>query len=141
MTANWVARNGSCYVRLRASRHITVQCFHQVTRFFQTLRHFLGHHHAAVLSPGAPERDRQVTLPFFNVMRQKVQQQFRHARHELRGLRETTYELSDRRILASLVAELGNEVRIGKEAHIEHHVGIQRHAVFEPEAEAGDEQA
>ena len=39
-----------------------------------------------------------------------------------------------------LLAKLRNKVRIGQEADVEHHIGVERHTVLEAEAEAGDQQ-
>ena len=43
--------------------------------------------------------------------------------------------------MPGLLAELGNEVRIGQEAHVEDEVGVERHAVLEAEAQAAHQQA
>src|SRR5947209_9239558 len=120
-------------------RAVAVQDLDSVTCLAQVLAHILGDHDRAMLSSGAAERNRQIAFAFANVVRQQVNQEIRNAVNEFGGLRKGTDVAGDAGIFAGKRAELGHEVRIGQEADIEDEVGVFRHAVFEAEAHAGDQ--
>ena len=73
-------------------------------------------------------------------MRQQVEHQIGDLGEKLAGLREPAHVGGDFRVQPGEFAEGGHEVRVGQEAHIEDHVGIEGYAVLESKAETGNEQ-
>ena len=95
----------------------------------------LGDHHRPVPAAGAADRDRQVALPFRDVVRQDEAQVLLQPVHELAGRRVALHELGDRPVAAGPPPQRRHEMRIRQAAHVEHEVGVDRHAVLEAEAE------
>ena len=60
-------------------------------------------------------------------------------REKFASLRKRADVLLDFGIFASVAAQAGNKVRVGKKAHIEHQVGVRRDAIFVAEANDGNE--
>ena len=58
---------------------------------------------------------------------------------ELAGLGKRADVLGDARIASGQRTELGDEMRVGQEAHVEDKVGVLGNALTESEADAGDE--
>ena len=100
----------------------------------KVLADFFGDHDGAMLSAGAAEGDRQVALPFVNVVRQQVDEQVGDARDELASLREGANVLGDARVASCKRTELGDEVRVGQKSDIEDEVGVLGNALTESEA-------
>ena len=92
-----------------------------------------------MLAAGASECDREVALPFFDIMREQVEHKVEDAGEELAGLGKAADIRGYLGVEAGLLAEFRNEVGVGQEADVEDHIGVEGHAVFEAEAEAGDE--
>ena len=88
-----------------------------------------------------PKADREIALAFFDVVRQQIKHQLGDAIEKLAGLQEFAHEGGNFGIEPGFLAELRHEMRIGKKAHIENHVRIERNAILETEAQAGDQQA
>src|SRR3954462_12341311 len=93
-----------------------------------------------MLAPGAAETYGKVALPFLNVVRQQEEKQVGCLLEELLGLGKLPDILRHPAMLAGERPELRNEVRVGQEAHIEHQVCLQWHAIFVAEADEGDHQ-
>ena len=79
--------------RLRCCRalallDVAVSFLHAEAGRRQPFADFAGDQHAAVVSAGAAERDRQVALAFGDIVRQQVDQQIRDTLDEFGGLRE-----------------------------------------------------
>src|SRR4029077_18147217 len=100
---------------------------------------FLSDHHGAMLSAGAAEGNRQVALPFVNVMRKQVDEQVGDAGEELGSLWERTNVFGDTRVAPCKRTELGDEVRVGQKADVEDEIGVLGHALTKSEAHAGDQ--
>src|SRR5215470_17817771 len=109
---------------------------HAVSRLAEVVAHVLSDHHRSVLSPGATERDRQITLPFPDIVRQKVHQQLRDAIDELLRLGEGTDVLGYPRMPPGQRAELRHKMRIRQKPDVEDQVGILRYSMFETKAYA-----
>src|ERR1051326_4102730 len=82
----------------------------------------------------AAERNRQVALTFSDVVRQQVNQQRGNAVDELACLRKRSYVPRHLGMLAGVLLELRNVIRIGQEPHVEHEVAVYGHAVTVAEA-------
>ena len=95
----------------------------------------------AVLASGAAEGDGEVALPFLDVMRQQEQEHLGDAVEEFLRLGKVADVGGDLGMPAGELAELGDEVGIGQEAHVEDEVGFERDAVLVAEADRRDEQA
>ena len=125
----------------RLLRTVAVHDFHTVSGVTKMLADFLSDHHGAMLSARAAEGDRQVALPFVNVVRQQVDEQVGDARDELASLREGANVLGDVRVASCKRTELGDEVRVGQKSDVEDEVGVLGHALTKSEAHAGDQDA
>src|ERR1039458_4880115 len=101
-----------------------MQGLHLVASLLEPFAEFFGHHYAAVLAAGAAEGNRQVALPFFNIVRKQVEHELGYAIEKLRCLRKSANVGGDFGIQACLFAKLRHEMRIGKKPHIEDHVGV-----------------
>src|SRR5689334_15855515 len=107
--------------------HVAMSFLDPVTGRGQPLADFTGDQHAAVVSPGAAERYRQIALAFGDIVRQQVDQQFRNALDKFSGLRKRSNVARHARMLAAIVLERRDVVRIGEEPHVEHQVALGRH--------------
>src|SRR6516162_8660830 len=92
-----------------------------------------------MLASGASKRNRQVTLAFPDVVRNQVDQQFGNALDKLARLRKRPDVLGDSGMPPRKRPELWYKVRIGKEAHVEHKVGIFRNTLTKAKADARDQ--
>ena len=99
-----------------------------------------GEHHRAVPAARAADGDRQVALPSAHVLRHEEPQQVRAASRNWPVDGVLSHERHDAPVLAGLRLQRGHEVRVRQEAHVEHEVGVERHAVLEAEAQERDEQ-
>ena len=95
----------------------------------QPFAHFLGDHDGAVLSAGAAKGDGEIALALVDVVRQEEEQQVGDASKEFLRLVEFADVGNDFWMESGEVAELGNEVRVGEEAHVEDEIGFERDAV------------
>src|SRR6202034_87987 len=123
------------------ARDIPMQRLYLIACLLEATGYFFCHHHAAVLAAGTAEGDGQIALPFLNVVRKQVEHQLRYAIEKLPSLRESAHVGGNLGIEPCLLPELRHKVRIGKEANVENHVRIQRHAVLEAETQTGNQQA
>src|SRR4029078_10410138 len=87
---------------------------------------------------GTTDRRRKITAILRAVAGQQENQQIVKAIHHLFKIGLASEEFLDRRVLPSLLAQAGNEVRVGEETDVEEEIGPRRDAVFEPEADQRD---
>src|SRR5580704_3178760 len=73
-----------------------------------------GEHDGAVAAAGAAEGDRQVALPFADVVGHQVDEQSFDALEEFTGLRERANVFANLRVLARETAQSRDEMRIGQ---------------------------
>src|ERR1051326_2325988 len=83
----------------------------------------------------------QVAFPFANIVRQKIRQQIGDAVNELSRLRKRTDVLGHLRMLAGVRTQTRNKVGIRQKAHVEHQVGVLRHALLRSEEHTSELQS
>src|SRR5580704_3267628 len=103
---------------------VAVDYFSGVAAFGQGCADGFGEHDGAVAAAGATEGDRQVALPFADIVGHQVDEQALDALEEFAGLRERTDVFANLRVLASETAQARHEMRIGQEAHVENQIGV-----------------
>jgi hypothetical protein len=113
-----------------------VDDFHAVSGLAEGLADIFGNHNGAMLATGAAEGNGEITLPFANVVRQEIDEEFGDPINEFLGLRERPNVLGYLRITASQGPEFRDEVRVREKAHIEHEVGVLGNTMFESETHA-----
>jgi hypothetical protein len=91
------------------------------------------------LTAGAAEGDSQITLALVNVVGEQVNEQIGDARDEFACLGKRADIFRHAGIASGQRTEFGNEVRIGKETHVEYQVGVLGNALPESEAHAGNQ--
>ena len=84
-----------------------MRAFHLVSGADKTLAYVFGNHNGPVMSTRAAKGDGEITLPFLDVMRQKINQQLRDAIQKFLGLRKGTDVASHGGVLASVRLEFG----------------------------------
>ena len=100
----------------------------------------LGHRDAAVLAAGAADRHGHEPLALAQVAGADRLDHGNVALEELLGVRPVLDVRRHVGVLAGAVTQLGHPVRVRQEPHVGHQVGVDRHAVLEPEADHGDPQ-
>src|SRR5579872_4116907 len=125
----------------RLFRAVAMLSLHMVPGPAQSLGHILCDHHRSMLAAGAAEANREVTLSLADVVWHQVHQQLRDAVDELASLRKLPDVGCNPRVPPGQRAKLRNEVRIRKEADVEHQVGIGGHSVLEAKTHAGNQNA
>src|SRR5262249_21659512 len=103
------------------------------SRTADALANLVGDQHAAVMSARATERDRKITLPLFDIVRQEIDEQIRDAFDEFPSLRKRPDVARHARVAARKLLERGYVVRIRKKPHVENQVAIGRNTVPESE--------
>ena len=97
---------------------------HPVARFSEVAADLFGNHHGTMLASSAAETDGQIALPFFDVVRQQINQKIGDTLDKLARLRKRANVFSHARISSGERAEFGHEMRIGEKAHVEEQIGI-----------------
>jgi hypothetical protein len=100
----------------------------------------LGDHHRPVAPAGAPDADRQVRLPFRDVLGDQEPQQVQRVLEELVRRVRLLEECPDLPVAPRMGPQVRNEVRVGQEPHVEEEVRVDRDPVLEAETEDGDDQ-
>src|SRR4051812_46769047 len=109
-----------CVLSLR----VAVLHFDLISGVGESFLHLLRYQHGAMLASGAAEADREITLPFADVMRQQIDKQVGDTLDELARLREGHHVFRDLGMRAVVRAQLRDEVRIRQKAHIEDKISI-----------------
>ena len=109
-----------------------------IAAVFEALLHLLSDGYAAVLAAGAAEGYGEIAFAFLDVVREEEFEHFGCFGEELLGLRKAHDVAGDFLIFACQLAELGDEVWVREEAHIEDEISVGGHTVFEAEAGCGD---
>src|ERR1700679_3035731 len=104
--------------------HVAVGGLGAIACCRETLLQLFGNHYGAMLSAGAADADGEIAFAFVDVVRQKEGEHLGDLFKELAGLRELADVLCDLGMLAGELAELWDEVWVGKEAHVEDEVGV-----------------
>src|SRR5271154_4123194 len=89
-------------------------------------------------SAGAAKTDRELRFSLAVIARDEKIDEAEEMRDEGRGIGNIREVGGDRRVVASERLQFGDVVRIGKEAHVEDEIAIQRNAVFESERDERD---
>src|SRR5437762_6301805 len=90
-----------------------------------------------MLPPGAAESNRQIAFAFMDVMRQQIHQKIGDALNKFGRLRKRANVFCDLGMASGERAKFGNKMRVGQETHVEDQIGVIRHAMLEPKADAG----
>src|SRR5262249_1419574 len=101
--------------------------------------HF-SEHHRAMAAARATQGNRQVTLPFADVVRDQIGEQIFDAAQELAGLRKRANVARDLGIFSAERSQPGHEMRIGQKAHVEYEIGVGRNPITESETDHGNQQ-
>src|SRR6266853_4232927 len=104
----------------------------------QRLVHRFRQHHRTMTPPGASKCDRQVALPFPDIVRNQIRQQALDTSQELSGLRKGADITGDARVAPGKLAQLGNEMWIRKKTHVEDEVGIRWNPVLVTKTHQGN---
>src|ERR1035441_3474674 len=112
-------------------RAVSMCDFHAISRATKMFANFLRDHDGAVLAAGAAEGDRQVALALVDVVRQQEEQIGNRARDELARLGKRPNVLGNAGIAAGQRPELGDEMGVGQEAYVRHHIGVLGEALPE----------
>lgn len=91
-------------------------------------------------SASAPQRDRQITLPFANVVRNQKAKKALDLAQELTRLRKRTDVTRNAPVLSAERTQTWNEMRIGKKTHIKNEIRIRGNSIAEAEANDGNKQ-
>src|SRR5262245_43146004 len=100
----------------------------------------LGNHYRAVTATGAPDRDRQVRLPFPYVLGHEKGQQICRLFEKLTGQRLLPEERDNRAIAPGLGLQCRHEVWVWQEPHVEHDICVYRQPELEPETQERDDE-
>ena len=109
---------------LSLPRHIPMPGFDAVPLLTEALLNLLCNHDRAMLSPGTAKGNSQVTLALLNVVRKQEEQEIGGAVQKLPRLGKLPNIGCHLGMLARQSPELGNEMRIGKEADIENQIRL-----------------
>src|SRR5216110_2663196 len=101
-----------------------------VTQLLQCFLQRLRQHHRPMLAARTTKRDRQITLPFGNVMWNQISQHPLNPLKELSRLRIRKDESPDLGILSAKTPQPRHEMGIRQESHVEHKVAVARQAVL-----------
>src|SRR6267378_4074531 len=104
----------------------------------QRLVHRFRQHDRTMAPPGASKGDRQVALPFPDIVRNQIGQQALDAPQELSGLRKGADITGDARVAPRKLAQFGNEMRIRQKTHVKDEVGIRWNPVLVTETHQGN---
>ena len=115
--------------------------FSLITVLGKTALYLLGDHDRAVLAASTAEGDGEIAFALADVVRKKKEQKIGDPLKKFFGLRKLIEVADDLPVAAGEMPELGNKMRIGKEAHIEDKIGFEGDAVLEAEADGRNEQA
>jgi hypothetical protein len=93
-----------------------------------------------VPAPGAADGHREVLLALLDEAGQGDLEQLAQPLHVAGGVLLGEHVVAHGRVAAGLRAQLGDPVRVGQEAHVQDHVGVQRQPVLEAEGADRDPQ-
>src|SRR6185436_13418599 len=113
---------------------------HSVALARDGLAQGVGHHDRAVPPARAAHGDGEVALALPDVARDHVGEQAAQLAQEGEGVGLPLHVAHHRRVVPGQGLELGHEVRVGQEAHVEDQVGLRGHAELVGEGEHGDDQ-
>src|SRR5579884_397602 len=114
--------------------YIPVHDFRRESFLLQILRDPLPQHHRAMLPPRAPDGNRQITLPFLDVMRNQIRQHAFESPQKFLRLRKGVDISLHLLVLPGELAQLRHKMRIRQESHVKHQVRIRRNPVLVSEA-------
>src|SRR5579859_308514 len=126
-------------LRLRLFLDVAVSDFSREASLLKGFFYLFGEHDGTVFAASAAEGNRQVTLAFANVVRDEVGEKALDAAEKFSRLREGPNVFLDFGIYSGEAAQSGDEVWIGKEAHVENEVGVRGDTVLVAETDNGNE--
>src|SRR5512135_1796149 len=115
-------------------RQVAMHNFGSVSLFVQRLPNRFRQHYRAMPPARAAKCNRQVALPFPDIMRDQISQQALDAPQEFPGLRKRSDVSGDTRLASRILAQLRNKMGIRQEAHVKDKVGVGRKPVPVSEA-------
>ena len=83
-----------------------------------------------MLAAGTANRYGEVIFAFLDIFSKRVIEEFQQSFDEFLGLRFVHDVMVDLRIVAGIGTQLDFPIRIGEKAHVDHQIGVQRHAML-----------